>query len=86
MKHHCKTVSDYFSDYIKQSENQERHTVQACDAYDRLYAYIDKLLERDSIAELVDEVAIEYERSGFEAGFKMASQMAMAILLAGKAH
>ncbi len=84
MKHHCKTISDYFNEYVYLTENKERHTRRACECHDKFYKYITETSGSEKITELMEEVALEYERSGFEAGFKMASQMAMSILLAGK--
>ena len=68
-------ISKMFKDYIATYEDKVRHTKAANDEVDRFDKYTEEVFPKDTIkqSEMYDnmmDVAVEFEESGFIAGFK----------------
>lgn len=78
-----KTADDYFNEYVQLSDG-ERHTDEAVASF---YSFSDFIHGQDIALDIETkamDMAVEYERSGFIAGFKLAAGMIQSILFAGK--
>lgn len=77
-----KTADDYFNEYVQLSDG-ERHTTEAIASFNDFSDCIDGKDTTGDIETKAMDMAVEYERSGFIAGFKFAAEMIQSILFAG---
>lgn len=68
-------IFEMFKDYVATYEDKVRHTKTANDEVDRFDKYTEEVFPNDTIkqSEMYDkmmDVAVEFEESGFIAGFK----------------
>lgn len=76
-----KQIQEMFCDYVESNNDKERHTDIACDEVEKFEAYCKEKFPTDKVVqrELFDKMmntAVEYEESGFIAGFKYAIALA----------
>lgn len=69
-------LAGYFKEYVEGFQCKERHTPSACEeelAYDKLVAYFfpKELKPQVKLYNKMMDVAVEYEESGFIAGYRM---------------
>lgn len=69
-------LAEYFKEYVADCQCKERHTEAACDEvaqYDKMVAYFfpKELKPQNRLYEKMMDVAVEYEESGFMAGYRM---------------
>lgn len=69
-------LAEYFKEYVESFQCKERHTQAACDEvtrYDRLVEYFfpKELKPQTTLFNKMMDVAVEYEESGFLAGYRM---------------
>lgn len=69
-------LTGYFKEYVESFQCRERHSQAACDeelAYDKLVAYFfpKELKPQVKLFNKMMDVAVEYEESGFMAGYRM---------------
>lgn len=69
-------LAGYFREYVEGFQCKERHTQSACDeelAYDNLVAYFfpNELKPQVRLYNKMMDVAVEYEESGFMAGYRL---------------
>lgn len=69
-------LTGYFKEYVESFQCKERHSQAACDeelAYDKLVAYFfpKELKPQVKLFNKMMDVAVEYEESGFMAGYRM---------------
>lgn len=80
---HSKSESDYFIDYVNSVECKKRYSEEVILATDEFKKKAYCLTQADELIESMLDAAVEYERSGFIAGFDYACGMIRAILFAG---
>ena len=73
-------ISSLFVDYVTSMEDKERHTSKACEEVMRFDKFCEEILPGDVKKQTetynrMMDVAVEYEESGFIAGFKTAVHM-----------
>lgn len=69
-------LAEYFKEYVESCQCKERHTDAACnevEQYDKLVAYFfpKELKPQVKLYDKMMDVAVEYEESGFMAGYRM---------------
>ena len=69
-------LAEYFSEYVDGCQCKERHTEAACnevEQYDKMVAYFfpKELKPQNRLYDKMMDVAVEYEESGFMAGYRM---------------
>lgn len=69
-------LGEYFKEYVESYQCKERHTDAACnevEQYDKLVAYFfpKELKPQVKLYDKMMDVAVEYEESGFMAGYRM---------------
>lgn len=69
-------LGEYFKEYVESCQCKERHTDAACnevEQYDKLVAYFfpKELKPQVKLYDKMMDVAVEYEESGFMAGYRM---------------
>lgn len=69
-------LGEYFKEYVESCQCKERHTDAACnevEQYDKLIAYFfpKELKPQVKLYDKMMDVAVEYEESGFMAGYRM---------------
>lgn len=69
-------LAEYFKEYVAECRCKERHTEAACNEvaqYDKMVAYFfpKELKPQNRLYEKMMDVAVEYEESGFMAGYRM---------------
>lgn len=70
-------IQAMFCDYVETNNERERHTEAACEEVEKFEAYCketfptDKVVQRELFDKMMD-TAVEYEESGFIAGFRYA--------------
>lgn len=69
-------LGEYFKEYVESCQCKERHTDAACnevERYDKLVAYFfpKELKPQVKLYDKMMDVAVEYEESGFMAGYRM---------------
>ena len=75
-----KMISAMFVDYVSSMEDKERHTETACKEVEKFDRYCEKVFpediakQRDTYNQMMD-VAVEFEESGFIAGYRYALAM-----------
>lgn len=80
---HSKSASDYFIDYVNSVECKKRYSEEVILATDEFKKKTYGLTQADDLIESMLDAAVEYERSGFIAGFDYVCSMIRAILFAG---
>lgn len=75
-----KVIAQMFSDYVNRMADQERHTEAACVEVDNFDVFLtgafpDNSKLQNALYERMLNVAVEFEESGFIAGFKTAMQI-----------
>lgn len=69
-------IAQMFWEYVERMEDQERHTEAACQEVDLFDSFCEKELPLELQAEMYDRMmdcAVEFELSGFIAGFHAAT-------------
>ena len=71
-------LAEYFREYVDGCQCKERHTEAACnevEQYDKMVAYFfpKELKPQNRFYDKMMDVAVEYEESGFMAGYRMLS-------------
>lgn len=84
MKHE-NYISKMFCRYIEEMEDKERHTDAACQAVDAFTLCCEELFPGNSTIQSIMydkmmDCAVEFEESGFIAGFKSAISVMLTIL------
>lgn len=69
-------LAEYFKEYVDSCQCKERHTEAACgevEQYDKMVAYFfpKELKPQNRLYNKMMDVAVEYEESGFMAGYRM---------------
>ena len=69
-------LTEYFREYVDGCQCKERHTEAACnevEQYDKMVAYFfpKELKPQNRLYDKMMDVAVEYEESGFMAGYRM---------------
>ena len=69
-------LAEYFREYVDGCQCKERHTEAACnevEQYDKMVAYFfpKELKPQNRLYDKMMDVAVEYEESGFMAGYRM---------------